>query len=94
MLTQAYPKQYGPWEGLGEKALDGAGTAALAGPAADAQHRAPSRHRVIVAVPMLPCGLAASQHSASKPRLAVVLLSMGTLFLTFGMCYLIRDTSL
>ena len=44
MLTKEHPKQHGPWERLGEKALDGAVTAALARPAGDAQHRDPSRH--------------------------------------------------
>ncbi len=44
MLTKEHPKQDGPRECLGEKALDGAVTAAFAGPAGDAQHRDPSRH--------------------------------------------------
>ena len=43
MLTKEHPKQHGPREGLGEKALDGAVTAAFARPARDPQHRDPSR---------------------------------------------------
>ena len=39
MLTKKHPKQHGPREGLGEKALDGPVTAALTRPAGDAQHR-------------------------------------------------------
>jgi hypothetical protein len=44
MLTKEHPKQHGPRERLGEKALDGPVTAAWARPAGDAQHRHTSRH--------------------------------------------------
>jgi hypothetical protein len=44
MLTKEHPKQDGPGEGLGEKALDSTVTAAFAGPAGEAQHRDPSCH--------------------------------------------------
>jgi hypothetical protein len=44
MLTKEHPKQDGPRECLGEKALDGVVTAPIAGPAGDTQHRDSSRH--------------------------------------------------
>jgi hypothetical protein len=44
MLTKEHPKQHGPGEGLGEKALDGAVPPAFARPAGDPQHRDPARH--------------------------------------------------
>src|SRR5437764_8892831 len=44
MLTKEHPKQHGPRECLGEKALHGPITAAWARPAGDAQHRHASRH--------------------------------------------------
>src|SRR5215475_330781 len=44
MWTKEHPKQHGPWESLGEQALDGAVTAAFTRPAGDAQHRDPARH--------------------------------------------------
>ena len=44
MLTKEDPKQDAPRDDRGEKALDGTVTAALAGPAGEAQHRDPSRH--------------------------------------------------
>jgi len=44
MLTKKHPKQHGPRERLGEKALDGPVTAALTCPARDAQPRYASRH--------------------------------------------------
>jgi hypothetical protein len=44
MLSKEHPKQGGPGERLGEKALDGAVTAAFARPAGEAQHRDTPRH--------------------------------------------------
>jgi hypothetical protein len=44
MRTKEPPKQHGPRECLGEKALDGAGTSACARPAGAPQHRDPARH--------------------------------------------------
>ena len=44
MLTKEHPQQQGPWECLGEHALDGAVTPALARPTGEAQHRDPARH--------------------------------------------------
>ena len=44
ILTEEHPKQHGPRNDRGEKALDGARAAAWAGPARHAQHRAPARH--------------------------------------------------
>src|SRR5262245_6426174 len=44
MVTEEHPKQHRPWHDRGEKALDGAIAAALAGPAGDTQHGDPSRH--------------------------------------------------
>src|SRR5262249_58101177 len=44
MLTEEHPKQDRPRHDRGEKALDSAIAATLAGPAGEAQHRDPSRH--------------------------------------------------
>ena len=44
MVPKEHPKQRGPREHRGEKALDGPITAAFARPAGDAQHRDASRH--------------------------------------------------
>ena len=44
MLTKEHPKQHGPRQYLGEKALHRPITAAWARPAGDAQHRHASRH--------------------------------------------------
>src|ERR671923_2231837 len=44
MLTKEHPKQDGPWNDRGEKALDGTIASTFASPAGDAQHRHPSRH--------------------------------------------------
>jgi hypothetical protein len=44
MLTKEHPKQRGPRERLGEKALHRAVTAAFSSPAGEAQHCDPSSH--------------------------------------------------
>src|SRR6516165_493955 len=44
MLTKEHPKQHGPWQCLGEKALHRPVTAAWARPAGEAQHRHTARH--------------------------------------------------
>jgi len=44
MLTKEHPKQHGPGEDRGEKALDSAVTAAFARSARDPQHRNPTGH--------------------------------------------------